>query len=55
MKLFGIFRIRKEERWGAVVAFIVSVLLNAINIVRYADKFSIVGKDTWGQFVKAWH
>ena len=55
MKLFGIFRIRKEERCGAVVAFIVSVLLNAINIVRYADKFSIVGKDTWGQFVKAWH
>ncbi len=51
----SLFKIRQEERTGTLIAFIVSVLLNAINIYKYSDNFSVLGGDTWGRFLKTWH
>lgn len=39
-KFFDIFKIKKEERWAALVALLVFVVLNALTIVKYFDKFS---------------
>lgn len=49
------FKIRKEERKGTIVAFLVALMLNMLNIVRYAGELSVKSGDTWGLFVRTWH
>ena len=48
------FKIRKEERKGTIVAFLVALMLNMINIVRYAGELSVKSGDTWGLFFRTW-
>ena len=50
-----LFKIRKEERKGAMAAFLVALLLNLLNIVRYAGELSVKSGDTWRLFVRTWH
>lgn len=52
--MFSSFKIRKEERRGTTVAFMVALLLNMLNIVRYAGELSVKSGDTWGLFFKTW-
>ena len=49
------FKIRKEERKGALVALLVALMLNILNIVRYAGDLSVKSGDTWSLFVRTWH
>ena len=51
----SLFRIRRHERWGALVAFAVFVTLNVINVARYFLAFSGVDSDTWGKFIRGYH
>ena len=48
------FKIRKEERKGTIVAFLVALMLNMLNIVRYAGELSVKSGDTWGLFFRTW-
>ncbi|TGX84079.1 GtrA family protein [Palleniella muris] len=54
-KLFGIFRIQKEERTGAIIALLVFIALNALNVARYFSALSGVDNNTWAKFIKGWH
>ncbi|MCM1080045.1 MAG: DUF6080 domain-containing protein [Bacteroidales bacterium] len=54
-KLFGIFRIQKEERAGAIAALLVFTALNALNVARYFTALSGVDNNTWAKFIKGWH
>ena len=54
-KLFGIFRIQKEERTAATVALLVFIILNALNVARYFSALSGVDNNTWAKFIKGWH
>ena len=53
--MFSSFKIRKEERKGTLVAFLVALMLNILNIVRYAGELSVKSDDTWKLFVRTWH
>ena len=37
------------------MAFLVALMLNMLNIVRYAGELSVKSGDTWGLFVRTWH
>lgn len=54
-KLFGIFRIQKEERTAATVALLIFIILNALNVARYFSALSGVDNNTWAKFIKGWH
>lgn len=54
-KVFGIFRIRKDERWMALAASLVFIALNALVICKYFDKFSVLSKNYHSLFVKNFH
>lgn len=51
-RIFGIFKIKKEERWLALAALLYAVLLNAIVIWKYYDKFSVVSDNYHKLFVR---
>lgn len=53
-KLFGIFRIQREERIPALIALLVLVCLNALNVVKYWKSLSVVGLG-YSDFIKGWH
>ncbi len=38
-RIFSIFRIQREERWSAIVALAYVVALNALVVLKYADRF----------------
>ena len=52
MKLFGLFKIRKEERWPAVVVALYFVAVNALVTACYAHLFMWGDKDSWKDFMK---
>ena len=52
MKLFKIFKIRKEERWPAAVAALFFVAVNALTTGGYAHLFMWGGKDSWKDFMR---
>ena len=54
--VFGIFRIRKEERWQSLVALAVIILLNALFIHRLAPFFMQEGFGPyWKAFMREFH
>ena len=46
-----IFRIRRSERWIALVALLFLALLNALMIIRYFDVFSPLQEHYWNLFI----
>ena len=53
--VFGIFRIKREERWLAVFAFIWMVALNVLTITKYYDKFTQIMDTYHRHFVNNFH
>jgi len=54
--MFGIFRIRKEERWQSLVALAVIILLNALFIHRLSPFFMQEGFGPyWKDFMREFH
>ena len=51
----NIFKIHKEERWGAWVALTVFTALNALNVITYWSSLTSVDNNTWGKFIKGYH
>ena len=51
-KVFGIFRIKKEERWIALFVFLWMTALNALTINKYYDEFTKILDSYGGHFVK---
>lgn len=54
-KALDIFKIRKEEKWSALIALLVCIALNALTIIKYNDKFSQLSDNYHKLFVKAFH
>lgn len=54
-KALDIFKIRKEERWSALVALLVCIALNALTIIKYNDKFIQLTDNYHKLFVKTFH
>lgn len=50
-----LFEIRKEERKAAILSALAFTVLNVLNVVRYFDALTSVGKDPWNTFIKGWH
>jgi hypothetical protein len=55
MKFLSIFRLRREERWPALVAIVVFVALNALTIYRYSDIYTQLSANYHHLFVKTFH
>ena len=51
-KLFNLLRIRREERFAAIAALIVTVALNALVVLKYFNLFSQTGKGRWLIFIR---
>ena len=54
-KVFDIFKITTEERGSALIALIVFVLLNALTVIKYYDKFAPLSNNYHKLFVKTFH
>lgn len=54
-KIFGIFRIKQEERWIALVVFLWMVALNALTIHKYYDQFTKITDSYHQLFIKTFH
>lgn len=54
-KVFGIFRVRRDERWIAAVVFLLFVMLNALVISRYFDDLSGIHKRYHWLFIQVFH
>lgn len=54
-KVFDIFKIKKEGKTSAAIALIVIILLNALTIIKYDDKFSAITENYHKLFVKTFH
>jgi len=54
-KVFDIFKIKKEERWSALIALMVFVQLNALTIIKYFDKFAPLSNNYHKLFVSNFH
>ena len=52
---FHIFRIKREERWLALAAFLLITVLNALCIYKYFDKFTQITNNYHDLFVKNFH
>jgi hypothetical protein len=53
--IFGIFKIKREERLPALIALIVVMALNAITIMAYYDKFKVITDRYFRLFVDNFH
>ena len=51
-KVFDIFKIRKEERWLALVIFLMLAVLNSFVIARYAGAFTQITDDYYKNFIR---
>lgn len=51
-KIFDIFKIKKEERWLALVIFLALAILNGVVIARYAGTFTLVTDDYYKNFIR---
>ena len=54
-KVFDIFRIKGEEKWSAIIALFVAIVLNALTIIKYNNQFSQLSENYHKLFVKAFH
>lgn len=52
---FSVFRIKREERWQALVALLVFIALNALTIIRYNDTYHLLRKNYHNFFVHTFH
>lgn len=52
---FYIFKIKREERWGAIIALLYVVLWNALVVYTYADKAFAVSDNYRKLFAKLFH
>ena len=51
----NIFKIRKEERWLALGVFLYTLMLNALVIIKYYDRFTRLSNNYRNLFVKTFH
>lgn len=51
----NIFKIKKDERWGALIAFLFFTIFNAISVAYTWEKLSPDNGDHWGKFIKGYH
>ena len=54
-RIFGIFKIKTEERWPALVMFVYTLLLNGLVIHKYFNKFSELATNYHEVFVRTFH
>ena len=54
-KAFDIFKIKREERWQALVALILFIVLNALTIIKYNSQFTQLSDNYHKLFVKTFH
>lgn len=54
-QILSIFRIRREERWLAIVTVLVFLLLNAMVVCRYYNDFTRICQNYWPVFVNKYH
>jgi hypothetical protein len=54
-RIFGIFRIHREERWPALFALCLFTLLNALQLVAYYDRLTQIFPPFTHQFIKRYH
>ena len=50
-EILRMFKIRREERWLALVVVLVFALLNALTIYKYGDLFMRPADDYWKLFI----
>ena len=44
-RIFGIFKVKKEERWLALAMLIYAIVLNGLVVYKYFDRFSQIATD----------
>lgn len=54
-KILSLFRIRKDERWLALVSALVFLALNAMVVCKYFDVFSRFHRFYWPVFIRRFH
>lgn len=54
-KIIALFRIRREERWPAVLIVTLLAILNALVIYKYADQFTLFYKNYRALYIKVFH
>lgn len=54
-KIFDIFRIRREERWLALVVLVALLALNALVLCKYYDLFTPITRWYWPLFIRNFH
>lgn len=54
-RIFGIFKIKTEERWPALVMLVYTLLLNGLVIHKYFNKFSELATNYHEVFVRTFH
>lgn len=54
-KIFDIFRIRREERWLALVVLVALLALNALVLCKYYDLFTPITRWYWPLFIHNFH
>ena len=54
-KIFDIFKVKREERWLAIVMLLALVALNALVLCKYYDMFTPLKKWYWSLFIRNFH
>ena len=54
-RIFGIFKVKAEERWAAFLMLVYVVLLNSLVVYKYLDRFSQLATDYHKVFVDTFH
>ena len=54
-KIFDIFKVKREERWLAIVMLLALVALNALVLCKYYDMFTPLKKWYWPLFIRNFH
>ena len=54
-RVFGIFKVKKEERWLAFAMLIYAIVLNGLVVYKYFDRFSQIATDYHRLFVRTFH
>ena len=54
-RIFGIFKVKKEERWLAFAMLIYAIVLNGLVVYKYFDRFSQIATDYHKLFVRTFH
>lgn len=54
-KLFGIFRVKREERWPALLMLVYIIALNALTVIRYGNEYLQLSDNYNKLFVRTFH